>query len=85
MLVGLHTADHIRLASPVQEAEGAPAAGDRTRILWLPVGEQENPLALRLPHHRRRVFSALLEAPHPCSPSLGWGRQHWGHGPLRRP
>src|SRR5438094_10152618 len=71
MLVWLHTADHIRLASPVQEAEGAPAAGDRTGILRFPVGEQEAPMALRFPHHRREVVSALLYVPHPRMPSLG--------------
>ena len=60
MLVWLHTADHIRLASPVQEAEGAPAAGDRTGILRFPVGEQEAPIALRFVHHRRGIFSAPL-------------------------
>jgi hypothetical protein len=80
MLVGLQTADHIRLASPVQEAEGAPAAGDRTRILRLPMGEQIEVVALRFPHHRWRVFSALLKAPHPCSPSLG-GMTALGAGP----
>jgi hypothetical protein len=40
----------------VQEAEGAPAAGDRTGILRFPVGEQEAPMALRFVHHRRGIF-----------------------------
>ena len=39
VLVGLQTADHRRLASPVQEAQGPPAPGDRTRIVRFPVGE----------------------------------------------
>jgi hypothetical protein len=75
MLVWLHTADHKGGASPVQEAEGAPAAGDRTGILRFPVGEQEAPMALRFVHHRRGIFSALLDVFHPRIPSLGWGRQ----------
>jgi hypothetical protein len=37
----------------VQEAESAPAAGDRTEILRFPVGEQEAPIALRFAHRRR--------------------------------
>ena len=56
MLVWLHTADHIRGASPVQEAEGAAAVGDRTGILRFPVGEQEAPIALRFVHHRRGLL-----------------------------
>jgi hypothetical protein len=75
MLVWLHTADHIGGASPVQEAEGAPAAGDRTGILRFPVGEQEATIALRFVHHRRGLFSVLLYVLHPRMPSLGWGRQ----------
>ena len=60
MLGWLHTADHKGGASPVQEAEGAPAAGDRTGSLRFPVGEQEEPVALRYADHRQRMFSALL-------------------------
>ena len=60
MLVWLHTADHKGGASPVQEEEGTPAAGDRTRILRFPVGEQETTMALRFMHHGRGIFSALL-------------------------
>jgi hypothetical protein len=56
MLGWLHTADHKGGASPVQEAEGAPAAGDRTGILRFPVGEQEAPIALRFVHPRRGIF-----------------------------
>jgi hypothetical protein len=73
MLVGLHTADHKRGASPVQEAEGAAAAGDRTGILRFPVGEQEAPIALRFVHHRRGIVAALPYMLHPHMPSLGWG------------
>ena len=70
---GLHTADHKGGASPVQEAEGASAAGDRTEILRFPVSEQEDPVAERCADHRQRVFSALL-SPHgtscPWAPTL---------------
>jgi hypothetical protein len=59
----------------VQEAEGAAAAVDRTRILRFPVGKQEAPLALRFVHHRRGIFSALPYVLHPRMPSLGGGRQ----------
>src|SRR4051794_23040020 len=83
VLVGLHTADHIGGASPVQEAEGAPAAGHRTCIMGFPVGEQEATIALRFVHHRRGVFSALLYVLHSRMPSLGWGRQHQGAGPAQ--
>jgi hypothetical protein len=75
MLVWLHTADHKGGASPVQEAEGAAAAGDRTGILRFPVGEQEATMALRFVHHRRGIVSALPYVLHPRMPSLGWGRQ----------
>src|SRR4029453_13281873 len=61
----LHTADHIRLASPVQEEQGTPAPGHRARIMRFAMGEQEEPLALRFPYDRQGVFSALLHA-HSC-------------------
>jgi hypothetical protein len=60
VLVRLHTADHIRLASPVQEEQGAPAPGHRAWIMWFAMGEQEDPVALVFPHHRQGMFSALL-------------------------
>jgi hypothetical protein len=82
---GLHTADHKGGASPVQEAEGASTAGDRTRILRFPVGEQDNTMALLFPHHRWRVFSALLYVPHPRVPSLGGDNSTGRLLPLRRP
>ena len=72
MLVWLQTADHKRGASPVQEAEGAAAAGDRTGILRFPMGQQAAPIALRFVHHRRGIFSALPSVLHPRMPSLGW-------------
>ena len=40
----------------MQEAEGAPATGDRTGILRFPVGEQEATVALRFVHYRRGIF-----------------------------
>jgi hypothetical protein len=63
----------------VQEEEGAPAAGDRTGSLRFPVGEQEEPVALRCADHRQRMFSALLYphgasyhcAPTPSRPHVG--------------
>jgi hypothetical protein len=57
---GLHTADHKGGASPVQEAEGASTAGDRTWIMRFTVGEQDDPIALLFAHRRQGVFSALL-------------------------
>jgi len=60
MLVWLHTADHKRGASPVQEAQGASAAGDRTWILRFTVGEQDDPVALCFAHRRRGGVSVLL-------------------------
>ena len=52
MLVWLHTADHIGLASPVQEAQGAPAPGHRARIMRFAMGEQEGSLALLFLYYR---------------------------------
>jgi hypothetical protein len=52
VLVRLHTADHIRLASPVQKEQGAPAPGHRARIMRFAVCQQEEPLALRCTHRR---------------------------------
>jgi hypothetical protein len=60
MLGWLHTADHKGGASPVQEAEGAPAAGDRTGIMRFAMFQQEDPVAVRCADHRQRMFSALL-------------------------
>ena len=65
MLVRLHTADHIRLASPVQKEQGAPAACHRAWIMRFAMGEQEESLALRFPYHRQGLFSVLLHA-HGC-------------------
>ena len=74
MLVGLQTADHRRLVSPVEEAQGPPAPGDRTRIMRFPVGEQADPVALRFAHGRQRIFSARL--PHPLASSADRRRPH---------
>jgi hypothetical protein len=59
MLVRLQTADHIRLASPMQEEQGAVAPGDRTRIMGFPVCEQVAVVALGFMHPRRRIGSAV--------------------------
>ena len=66
MLGWLHTADHKGGASLVQEEESAPAAGDLTGILRLPVSEQDDPVAVRCADHRQRMFSVLLH-PHGAS------------------
>ena len=74
MLVGLQTADHIRLASPMQEAQGPPAPGDRTRIVRFPVGKQVEAVAQRFAHCRGRICSALL--PHSLSSLTRRERPH---------
>ena len=63
MLMRLHTADHIRLASPVQEAQGPPTPSDRTWIVRFPVDKQGETMPLHFAHCWRWIFSALL--PHP--------------------
>ena len=60
MRVRLQTADHIRLPSPVQEAQGATAPGDRARIVRFTVCEQIYIVVLRFTHLRQGIFSALL-------------------------
>ncbi len=61
MMLRLHTADHIRRASPVQEAQGARAAGDWARIMRFAVYEKEDPVALVFAHRRQGIFSVLLQ------------------------
>ena len=60
MRVRLQTADHIRLPSPVQEAQGATAPCDRARIVRFTVCEEVYLVALRFPHLRWGIFSTLL-------------------------
>jgi hypothetical protein len=74
VLVGPQTADHRRPTSPVQEAQGPSAPGDRTRIVRFPVGEQREAIALRFPHHRRRIFAARL--PHALASIADRERPH---------
>jgi hypothetical protein len=62
VLLRLHTADHIRLASPVQKAQGATAPGDRTGIVGVAIGEEHNALALLCNNRRERIFSPMLGA-----------------------
>lgn len=62
MLARLQTADHIRQASAVQEEQDATAFWHRTRIMWLSMFEQEDPVALVGAHRRQGIFSALLIA-----------------------
>jgi hypothetical protein len=59
MLLRLQTADHIRLPSPVQEEQGAPAACHRARIMRFPMGEEHHALALRFPNRGGRICSAM--------------------------
>ena len=75
MLVRLQTADHIRLASPVQEEQGATAPCDGTRIIGFAIGEEHDALSLLFENRGGRIFSALLW-PHNGLPSMceeqGW-------------
>ncbi len=74
MMVWLHTADHIRRASPVHKEQGARAPGDRTRIMRFAVGDQDDPIALVFAHHRQGIFSVLLPH-HGLPPSLSSARR----------
>jgi hypothetical protein len=60
MLLRLQTADHIRLPSPVQEAQEAPAACHRARIMRFPMGDEHDALALRFQNRGWWIFSARL-------------------------
>ena len=75
MLVRLQTADHIRLASLVQEAQGAVAPCDGARIMGFAIGEEHDTLALLFENRGGRIFSAMLW-PHNGLPSVckeqGW-------------
>ena len=81
MLVRLHTADHIRLASPVQEEQGARPSCHRARIVRFTVGKKHAPVALVRAHRRQGGVSPLLLTCHAGMPSLGQGRQPHGSGP----
>ena len=59
MLLRLQTADHIRLPSPVQEEQEAPAAGDRARIMRFPMGDEHDALALVFQHSGCAIFSVM--------------------------
>jgi hypothetical protein len=74
VLVRLQTADHRRLASPVQEEQGAAAPCDWARIMRFPVCEQVDTVALSFAHCRRRIFSVLL--PHILSSMACRGFPH---------
>ena len=64
VFVGLQTADHKGLPSPVEKEEGALAACDRARIMRLPVGEEEDSVALVFVHCWWRSVSVVLGASH---------------------
>ena len=56
----LQTADHIRLASLVQEAQRATAPHDGTRIMGVAIGEEHDALAQLCANRGGRIFSAML-------------------------
>jgi hypothetical protein len=60
VLVRLQTADHIRLASPVQEAQRATAPCDGTGIMGFAIGEEHDALAQLCANREGRIFSAML-------------------------
>ena len=66
MLLRLHTADHIRLASPMREPQFPRTALHGTRIMRLAMFQEEDAVAVRCADDRQRVFSALLY-PHGAS------------------
>ena len=69
MLLRLHTADHIRLASPVQEEQGAVAPCDRTRVMGFAMGDAYDALSVLFQYRGGRIFSAMLW-PHNGLPSF---------------
>jgi len=60
VFVRLQTADYIRLASLMQEAQGAVAPCDGTRIMGFAIGEEHDALALLFENRGGRIFSAML-------------------------
>jgi hypothetical protein len=75
VLLWLHTADHIRLASPMREPQFPRTALHGTRIMRLAMFQEEDAVAVRCADDRQRVFSALLY-PHGAS-------CHWALTPSR--
>jgi hypothetical protein len=63
VIVRLQTADHIRLASTVQEKQCPMATCDRTRIMRLAMGDAHDALSLLFQHSGGRIFSARLRPP----------------------
>ena len=64
MFVGLQTAAHKGLPSPVEKEAGALAACARARIMRLPVGEQEDAVAVVFVHGWWRSVSVVLGTSH---------------------
>jgi hypothetical protein len=60
VLLRLHTADQIRLASPMQEAQHAPAPDDRTWIMGFAIGNEHTTVSLLFKYRRGRNFSLML-------------------------
>jgi hypothetical protein len=66
VLLRLHTADHIRLTSPMREPQFPRTALHGTRIMRLAMFQEEDAVAVHCADDRQRVFSALLD-PHGAS------------------
>jgi hypothetical protein len=60
VLVRLQTADHIRLASLVQEEQRAAAPCDGTWIMGFAIGEEHDALSQLCENRGGRIFSAML-------------------------
>lgn len=60
VLMRLHTADQIRLASPVQEAQRAPTPDDRIRIMGFAIGNEHDTFSLLFKNCGGRIFSPML-------------------------
>ena len=69
MLLRLHTADHIRLTSPMDKPQFPRTALHGTRIMRFAMCQQEDPVAVRCTDHWQRMFSTLL---HPHGASYPW-------------
>ena len=69
MLLRLHTADHIRLASPMDKPQCPRTALHGTRIMRFAMCQQDAPVAVRGADPRQWIFSVLL---HPHSASCPW-------------
>jgi hypothetical protein len=60
VLLRLHTADHIRLASAVREPQFPRTSVHRTPIMRFAIGDAHDAFALVFQHRGRGIFSVLL-------------------------